>query len=582
MGKKSKSNIKEGDSQMDLDNDFQNYIKEISRNIEKSDKQDDESKQLLINNFIEAAEGKEQAVALHGIGSKILDSLIGYSSPENFENYTSCMIDSLRKLIQNTKASFVLESILKIATLRALSGNDIEINEPIKKKSKFSKFSSDIDYNLELEIKPNHAKYCSEFIIKLSKFVLNNIEELFKGQGNHFVRTCLLCLSGIVNVKSHDKSTPNQINIKVIYNKSIEPEWIEIACDFSTRLLQWPHFSSLAFEEKSSTLLQTLCQSLSNLEQQVALKELTKAILKKCFKEEGEISEIKEIEKLKPFSSKPATFLLESVMNVCSEKQFNKIYTKYFKSNLLEMCDSMFNFSVQRLVDSIKCKEIFEEVFNTITPQFSSLLQNGKTGVVLSICKGCDRLCFKQGQFIQSLVKALECEKSQNHTIHCIVSLLPLKIAETKNEIEVNLHGSLILQHILKFNKPIKIVNSLLEMKPHELSDIFCHPKGSRIADSYLDSKFIGEKSREKLVIHLKAMYPKMATSKNGSHVLEKLYQISSDSQKEIIVKELSERMNQLNGSSCGKIINYKFNVQSYARNPNQWRSNFFAQTSKV
>lgn len=110
-------------------------------------------------------------------------------------------------------------------------------------------------------------------------------------------------------------------------------------------------------------------------------------------------------------------------------------------------------------------------------------------------------------------------------------------------------------------------------MKPQDIANIFCDQKGSRIADAYLESKFIGEKSREKLIKHLEGMYMKMASSKSGSHVLEKFYKLSLDSQKEVIVKELSERVNQLNGCVPGRIINYKFSVESYSRNPNQWRS---------
>jgi len=116
-------------------------------------------------------------------------------------------------------------------------------------------------------------------------------------------------------------------------------------------------------------------------------------------------------------------------------------------------------------------------------------------------------------------------------------------------------------------------------MKPQDIANIFCDQKGSRVADAYLESKCIGEKSREKLIKNLEGMYMKMAISKNGSHVLEKFYNSSQDAQKEAIVQELSERVNQLNGCVSGRIINYKFSVETYARNVNQWK-NFLARNS--
>ncbi|XP_070490877.1 nucleolar protein 9 [Chironomus tepperi] len=587
--KKESTETKVHETQFELDNDFNQYIREISRNLYNEQNNDDESRILLINNFIEAIPDNQfEAVAQHGLGSKVIDSLIGFSSSENFEKFTSNL--SSRKLYTDIKSTFVLECCMRIATIRALANESIKDessvdDEPATKKGKYVKRSTDIEYNLKLDVKPEHIQYCNELVMRLSKFVLNNIEDLLKSQGNHFVRTCLLSLSGIINIKSHDRNAPNQINLVTDYQKTINPEWIEIACDFATRIIQWPQFADLAFDEKSSTFLQILCQVLHNIKQQDTLKKLIKAIMKKCFmdeEEEGqeEASDEKNFEILKPFTNRSAQFLLESVIQYCDEKQFLKIYNRYFKDYIVQMSDTSFNFTVQRLIDAVKNKEIFEEIFNQLTPQFSNLLQNGKTGVVLAICKACDRLSFKQGQFIQSLLRCLECEKSPNFTIQCITNLMPLKVIEQKTEVDVHLHGSLILQHILKFNKPIKIVQNLLDMKPQHLSDIFCHPKGSRIADAFLESKFIGEKSREKLIKHLEGMYLKMALSRNGSHVLEKLYNISSDGQKEEIVKEISERMNQINSSQSGKIVAYKFNVEMYSRNPNQWR-NFLSRSAK-
>ncbi|KAG5678411.1 hypothetical protein PVAND_008086 [Polypedilum vanderplanki] len=590
MGKKSNKKGKteqiSEDPHLTLDADFNQYLREIMKSVE-NEVNDDEEKSMIVNNFIEAIpEGVEELVARHGIGSKILEKLIGFSSIANFEKFTKCLKSEI--LFNDSKATYVLETCLKIATVRALStynkeSTKNEEKEPAKKKSKFIKNSNDIEYNISQDYKVEHKVYCKEFILRVNKFIINNIESLIKSnQGNHLIRTCLLSFAGILNIKSHDKST-NQVNLKNISNASIDTEWIEIVCNLAEKVLEWPHFPELAFNERTSTFLQTLNQTLYNLDQQRTLRKLNKSILKKCFendKDNEEESEGNVIEKLKPFSCKPATFLLESVMQYCDEKQFNKIYTSYFKSYLLIMCDSNFNFTVQRLIDFTKDKEIFEEIFTQVTSQMSSLLQNGKTGVVLALCMACDRLSFKQGQFIQSILKALECERSQNHIIQCIIALMPLHIIEKKTDIEVNLHGSLILQHILHFNKPIKIVQNLLDMKPQILSDIFCNPKGSRIADAYIDSKFIGEKSREKLIKHMEGMYLKMALSKNGSHVLEKFYQLSSEGQKEIIVKELSERTNQLGSCPSGKIIAHKFHVDVYTRNPNQWR-NFLARNRK-
>ena len=84
---------------------------------------------------------------------------------------------------------------------------------------------------------------------------------------------------------------------------------------------------------------------------------------------------------------------------------------------------------------------------------------------------------------------------TNSDTFVIIIELNPNKISSLK--------CTVIFQQILQFNKPIKFVQCLLDLKPQELATIFCDPKGSHLADSYMKSKFIGEKSREKLIRHL-------------------------------------------------------------------------------
>lgn len=115
-------------------------------------------------------------------------------------------------------------------------------------------------------------------------------------------------------------------------------------------------------------------------------------------------------------------------------------------------------------------------------------------------------------------------------------------------------------------------------MKPQDLSIIFSDPKGSYLVDAFMQSKFIGEKSREKLIKHMEGLYLTLANSKHGSRVFDKLFEAANDNQKESIVTELSERVNQLNGTQSGRIINQKYQVEIYLRNKGQWKAQFLVK----
>lgn len=107
-------------------------------------------------------------------------------------------------------------------------------------------------------------------------------------------------------------------------------------------------------------------------------------------------------------------------------------------------------------------------------------------------------------------MESLHCsepQERQESCAPCILRLVPFERLETvrkEQQFFVNLHGSIIVQQMLEFNKPIKTVSSILSMPTNELEKVFCDPKGSHIVDSYMKSQYIGEKNREKLIRKMK------------------------------------------------------------------------------
>lgn len=115
-------------------------------------------------------------------------------------------------------------------------------------------------------------------------------------------------------------------------------------------------------------------------------------------------------------------------------------------------------------------------------------------------------------------MQALNCyepTEKQNDFVLCMSRLVTYErnkeIAnENLHKEKLNLHGTLILQLMLEFNKPIKIVNSLLNMSTEDVKNLFANSMGSHIVDSYVKSCFVGEKSREKLIKKLQVICVKI------------------------------------------------------------------------
>jgi hypothetical protein len=64
--------------------------------------------------------------------------------------------------------------------------------------------------------------------------------------------------------------------------------------------------------------------------------------------------------------------------------------------------------------------------------------------------------------------------------------------------------GLLFSLSVYRFSKPIKAVTSLLSMSPSKLKELLSDPKGCHVADAFVDSVSVGEKSREGMVKALK------------------------------------------------------------------------------
>lgn len=138
-------------------------------------------------------------------------------------------------------------------------------------------------------------------------------------------------------------------------------------------------------------------------------------------------------------------------------------------------------------------------------------------------------------------------------------------------KINLNLHGTLIVELILTFNKPIKIINSLLNMDKNDLKNLFSNRMGSHIADSYMNSEFVGEKSRDKLVKKMSGCYQELASSKYGSRSFEAFWNVASSKNRASIMNELANKDGAWSNSEHGKIIASKINLSLYKRSKDEW-----------
>lgn len=526
-------------SQLDEDT-YQYFIKIMEVYNAGFDSEGD--KLIFVENVFEQTNRKEILCSCNQFGCRVIETLLPFANDSVLKRYMTQFRAELRPLCSDEFASHVLESLVKEASKRS------------------SKISNDSKNDF------------TEFVVTISKFLLNNLEDfVWNTYANHIIRTCLGILAGLREEKRVKSSEDEDIKIE------IREEYAEIVKEYGERLLKWPQFDTLALGEKTSGMLQVLLKVLKVIDKKL-FKEYCTKLLNDVFAKDFDVNnENNDI--LPCFNSIPTLMLMETFLELCKKKRFTQIYVKCFDGKLVKLAKMRAtNFAVQKLLTHCKEQQEFEGMFNELADHYEDILKEGHSGVILALGQGCKKFLTKQGTFTQNLIKALDCyesEEKQNALILCLARLKKYeenKLLSNDNiqQEKLNLHGTLLIQILLDFNKPLKIINSLLNLSDDVLKNLFSNTMGSHIVDSYMNSKFVGEKSRDKLYKKLKGSYQDLAQTKFGSRSFEAIWNAVSLKQKVEIIEELSHKDGLWANSEFGRIIANKINLALYKRSKDQ------------
>ncbi|XP_055631144.1 nucleolar protein 9 [Toxorhynchites rutilus septentrionalis] len=570
----------------ELEQDEYNYFLEILEAL--GTLQDAEERSTMANNVYEQIQGKEIKTSSNQLSSRVLENLLGYTEEATFERLMEVFGENLRVVCCDKFASHVLQKMLFVAMLRCVGElqSETEAKFALGNKKRKLQIDDEMVFNLNHSaFGEGHRKTCGKFVKKMAKFLLNNLEEfVWDSFGNYVIRQCVLNLAGIAELKVTKRESSEQMKLIV------PDKWFKLISEFSLRLLSWPQFPEFPYNEFTSVLLQNILMALKQSGDLFQLLQIGEKLLNESFllvvnDDSVEKEDVEDKPKLPKVFQQDSSVRLLEVLLLVVDPEFLKdnLFKKLFQGKIAELSKTpATNFAVQKLLDTIFDKHILEHMFSELDDGLEGILQLGHTGVVAALANACNRLSCQQGKFIKLLLDALHCsEVSGEKLLTSILKLMPPEVAAKQESTSIHLHGSMILQAVLEFNKPIKIVTAILDTKNDRLVKIFTDPKGSFIVNAFVQSKFVGEKSREKIIRHLEGCFMDLALSSHGSRVLELLYEVAGPAQKEAIVRELSERVAQLNSKPWGAIVNRKLLIDTYRKNPSQWKRSFSFDSKK-
>lgn len=510
----------------------------------------EEEKNMFVQNAMQQTENNEIDICRNQVGCRVIETLLPSADEAVLRRFMTALGGDLRPLCCDRFASHVLCALLSITCTKSLT------------------LPEDDKFKLE----------CKEFTFKISKFMLNNLEDyIWDTYSTHVIRSVIRNLAQIPKID--EKTTNKPIESGIITVEAPE-DYKEVIVDLGERLIAWPQFSEFPDSEYTSGLLQVLIPALAKLNASKLHKKYINKLLKDHFAAGIEENEPKTLPK--GFLSVPAQILLnQCVESVGSnEKLFTKYYESLFKGRLTTLATSKVNNrAVQNLLNSCQEKAVFELIFDELADSFGQIIEAGNVNVITILGSACKRLACRQGQYLQGIMKAMKCfepEERQNSLLLCLSRFVDFENLPAENtnldKEKLNMQGTLMVQTILEFNKPIKLVNSILSTELNVLKGLFMNINGCHIMDAYMKSSFVGEKSREKLIKKLQGSYQTLVTSRYGSRSFDAIWEVASVKNKEFILNELSHQSGSWTHNEYGKHIARKVNMDQFMKNRDTWR----------
>jgi len=507
-----------------LQDDFDYMVRVLERWREPFE-MDDERK-IFVRNVFQTMEGKERIFVKNKLASRVIELILPHADISVLQTFTQAISEELRQNCTDQYCSHVLEKLLILCCFKSID-EDKTLFEP--------------------------------WVIKMCKFLCNNFGEFSRNTyASHLLRTCIECITGVRIIEKKQNQTQgyeDMTSFQFSDNKDLE-ECQELLQD---RILQTEQ--DLLYDEMTSVVIQSYLKAMKEAKKKERLKPMLKFLSETMFFNDPNYGQ-----------RQSSLRLLEVILEASSilPKLFTIVSSKLFEGKLSELIKVReINFVVQRYFDFVPTTELFETTYTEISPHIEELINEGLTGDILSIVKASVRLKTKQTAVLRDLGKALHCKETLEDFIMPCIKLVPVdKITE---ESKICLHGSLVLQEILDFNKPIQVVRSLLSSDPKILTSIFSDRIGTHVLNRFVASETVGEKSRISLARRLSGQYVELACSKQGSFAVQKLWDSVPMKYKQTIVEELSKQERVLSKDQFGHFVYKSCAVSVFAHQQSEW-----------
>eukprot|EP00731_Ephydatia_muelleri_P026882 Em0018g982a len=262
--------------------------------------------------------------------------------------------------------------------------------------------------------------------------------------------------------------------------------------------------------------------------------------------------------------------LMQTLIEVSSSDVLERVFEKLYKGHVMEYAiHPIANYTLQQVLMSASSKQVSEVVQEL--ENLEEVFFAGHSGVVAKLLEVCVRCGEHQLSLLQNLLRCFHIESSPDKCVPLFLTLTTVEAHTAQNP--PMLHGSLILQSLLKFKDPSVVVDGLLGMSSDEVVALGTDPCGSHVVEAFMNSVTVLATKKAELVNLLKGRYITLSKSKHGSRLVESVWRHCTVSQKEAIVSELLASEEELSADFYGKFVLRNVNASHFKRKQNVWQT---------
>jgi len=614
-----------------LDSSTLSYFEEINSHLRSTE--DNEEKHLIADNALEEAAGREAEIAADATTSRVIESLIHVASLSSIIKFTNACIegDSLGYICSRYVTCCPSPSNRKRSQLPDMPSSSHHFT-PLR--SPLSPFPSPlylhsgpfgshvVERMLEELVNRSQSAETDEVYEEiygmLSLFTdaaTNSLHDMVMHKYGSFVARRLVSLlcgrdvssatkkqQGVVNLSGDNKrpghgassgleaklATSSQNNTSVgtggfpdLLNKLV----MEVVSD------DWSgcEMAGLQRDAHAGPFLQALLKACHLISQDDAHgdAQLRAVILQLLGSSNGGpgLDDQQHVDQLRSMlMDRNASHTMEVVFQTAPDDIFQKLCTALFKGHLVPLAKHpCANFPVQAAITSLRKPAQLKRMFEDLRPEFISLLQARRGGVVAALLAAALKLEAHQEELATALWHAAsQVGSKSSEGGNALETLLTLDSHATLTGSSVSgaklsTIGCAVLSTVFSFTDPKAtkpFADALISLNPpSKLGIVAKDPGGCRVIEAYLQGAGKSSKKIRAILEKLAGNWGAIACGGgSGGRFVEFCFEIAEVMERESIVRELAAAEERLAATHRGPMVLKKCFVSEWKKGSGEWQ----------